>query len=172
MALGKCVLHGPCNVLHPITLGSISIVGRQGEISNTDAVIGLAARNRLHNRVFTIGVGAADAGLVEGLAQATSGRADFLTDVRNLSATAISQLESSRSSALGELQLHLPDSQLAEVSPFPLPRICRAVSVTFFAKCPRAVASILLTISSLDIPIQARRSRLDVIAALHSYETI
>jgi hypothetical protein len=99
---------------------------------------------------------------------------DFLTDMPNLSARVISQLESSRSSALGELQLHLPDSQLAEVSPFPLPRISRAVAVMFFAKCPRAVAPILLTGSSFNISIQARRSRLDgdVIAALHSYETI
>ena len=52
-----------------------------GQISNEGVALELARQHRRHNRVFTLGVGAAASGtLVRGLAAASGAAAEFIAD--------------------------------------------------------------------------------------------
>jgi hypothetical protein len=67
----------------------------------TDAVIEVVRNSANKNRVFAIGIGSgADPGLVEGIAEAGGGRADFIASGNDLTKVVISQLELSLQPAL------------------------------------------------------------------------
>jgi hypothetical protein len=64
------------------------------EGSNTDRVLELVRRNAVSTRCFAIGLGSgADIGLVQGIAEATGGRADFISDGEDLIGKVIGQIE-------------------------------------------------------------------------------
>jgi hypothetical protein len=64
------------------------------EVKHTDQVLAPARNNAPATRSCTIGIGrGADAGLVERLAQATGGRADFVGMNDDLTGTVIAQLQ-------------------------------------------------------------------------------
>jgi hypothetical protein len=100
-----------------------------GEVDNTDRVLELSAANRNRNRVFTIGIGGADAGLVEGLANATGGRWDFVHEGEDLSSKVIPQLQTSLSACLSDVQLHVAGASSIDVSPFPISLISKSISL-------------------------------------------
>jgi hypothetical protein len=152
-----------------------------GEIYETDRVIQMSADNRKDNRVFTIGIGGADAGLVEGLANATGGRADFVKDIADLTPTVMQQFHSSLAGHLVNIQFHVSGHDDLEISPFPILPISKAVSSTIYIKCHEAFdgSESILVSGDLgqehrDIPIETRHLGLEpgLLYCLYAYETL
>jgi hypothetical protein len=153
-----------------------------GEVNNTQAVIDAGRGNRASNRCFTIGLGSgADAGLVEGLADATGGRADFVQAGEDLSVKVIPQLELSLQPAVSDAAIHIEGHDGLEVSPWPIGSISPHVSFPF---CVRAAAElpaalILVTGSLLGEPIdtvveceECAPELQNCLRALFAFETI
>jgi hypothetical protein len=106
-----------------------------GEVSDTDVIIHEASDHRRSHRCFCIGVGiGADAGLVEGIANATGGRSDFVSDERDLSDKVIGQLSMSMQGCINKLALHIGGDEAFEVVPFPISPVSFNVSSTIFVK--------------------------------------
>ncbi|KAK8892617.1 von Willebrand factor A domain-containing protein 5A [Tritrichomonas musculus] len=97
-----------------------------GEVDNAEMTIDLVYSNSNENRCFTIGIGrGCDAGLVEGIANASGGMSDFVQENDSISDKVIPQLQSSLHSSVTSLEIHVEgeDNDSFEVSPFPLPPI-------------------------------------------------
>jgi hypothetical protein len=183
--LGGTELYGPLDHIYKQPLygrGTRQIfVLTDGEVDNTDQVVGLAASNQAKNRVFTLGIGSgADAGLVEGLANTTGGRADFVTSNEDLSGKVIPQLETSLSPSLNEVEIHVSGHDSIEISPYPLLPVTKSVSATYFVKLhgPGEVESVLMSGDLCgerqDLLIEHRRVILDdrLLSSLYAYETL
>jgi hypothetical protein len=134
--LGGTEIWGPLNEIYktPPKKGIRSVfVLTDGEIDDTDQVRIEASKNSKTHRCFCIGLGCgADAGLVEGLADATGGRSDFVRDGQNLSGTVISQLAVSMRPALTDLDVHFETTQSFKIAPFPIKPLPENVSNTIF----------------------------------------
>ena len=83
--LGGTELYAPLANLfaQPVRTGALRqvILLTDGQISNEPAVLELARQHRAKNRLFTFGIGSAcSAHLVKGLARATAGAAEFITE--------------------------------------------------------------------------------------------
>jgi hypothetical protein len=106
-----------------------------GEVDDTDEVIEIARRSSARNRCFTIGIGkGADAGLVEGIAEATGGRCDFVSWGIDLRKVVISQLELSFQSGITEVRVNIAGHDAIEVSPFPIAPLFPNIASTFFVR--------------------------------------
>ena len=93
-----------------------------GEVSDTDLVLSCAKEHRDLNRLFTLGIGkGADAGLVEGLANASGGRCDFVIDSDDdFSDKVIPQLEASLSCVISNVSIHIEGHEDVEFCESPL----------------------------------------------------
>ena len=97
-----------------------------GEILDIEKVVKLVKENANQNRCNTIGFGnACDGGLVEGIANASGGKCDFVQYDDSLSEKVIPQLMSSSQPLIKNIEIHLQgdENNTFEVSPFPLPSI-------------------------------------------------
>jgi hypothetical protein len=153
-----------------------------GEVSNTDAVIDLVRRSSAQNRCFTIGLGkGADAGLVEGIADASGGQSDFVASERHLGRVVISQLEKSLQSCYSTVSVHVGDHDGIEVTPFPVPSLFPGVAKTLFVRdgrgfsdAPQILLSAFQSGQAADfvIPSEVDRGLERALSALFAYETI
>jgi hypothetical protein len=108
----------------------------------------------------------------------TGGRADFVLSGEDLSAKVIQQLQCSLSASLAQVEIHLPDDSLVEVSPFPILPVAQAVSSTIFVKSSASVDSVLVSADCCgerqDIAIEVRPSQIDgaLFYGLYTYEAL
>ena len=96
-----------------------------GEVYNTDEIIKLVHQNRSKCRIFTVGIGEADPGIIENLAHITQGASTFIDtkdDLETYEMKMIDLLEASLSPALTNVEI-LGDSEIKEIWPNPLPSI-------------------------------------------------
>jgi hypothetical protein len=130
-----------------------------GEVLDTAKVIDLCRTHRGQNRCFTVGIGAgADAGMVEGIADATAGRAVFVQAGGDLSATVIPQLELSMQPAFVDVSVLVENQTDAEVAPFPIGTITPKVSFPVYLRASQDFAletGILVTGTYLDKQVES-----------------
>ena len=95
-----------------------------GEVNDVESVLDLISTNSNENRCFTIGIGrGCDAGLVEGMANASGGISDFVQEGDSISEKVIPQLQSSLHPSVTSVEIHIENNDSFEVSPYPLPSI-------------------------------------------------
>jgi hypothetical protein len=153
-----------------------------GEVSNTDQVIELARRNAVSNRCFSIGLGGgADAGLVQGIADATGGRADFVSEGEDLTEKVIGQLETSLCGGImTNVSIEVSNVGGIQFAPFPIPSISAAVAQTVFGRCPSPLGRSPILVSGdlfgerIDEVVESKETDVgeEVLKALFAYETI
>jgi hypothetical protein len=115
-----------------------------GEVSNTEEVLACARRNAEKSRCFTLGIGTgADAGLVQGLAHATGGQADFVLDGSDPSEKVIPQLALSFV-ATKKVEVEPVGAESLEVSPYPVPSLTPGVALTFFVRGSGPVEGVVI----------------------------
>ena len=93
-----------------------------GEVQEPSEVFRLCEAYKDRNRIFTLGIGSgADAGIVEGLADLTGGRSDFVWDSRDFSSKVIPQLQTSLQCPITNLSIQIEGHDVIETSLVPLP---------------------------------------------------
>ena len=106
-----------------------------GEVRDAAEVIELVSTYSNENRCFTIGIGrGCDAGLVEGIANSSSGKCDFVQEGDSISEKVIPQLESSLYGILSSVEIHLEgeENDDFQVSPYPLPPLtCKGCCLVY-----------------------------------------
>ncbi|KAK8842130.1 von Willebrand factor A domain-containing protein 5A [Tritrichomonas musculus] len=136
-----------------------------GEVSDVEQVLDLISSHSNENRCFTIGIGrGCDAGLVEGIANASGGISDFVQEGDSISEKVIPQLQSSLHPSVTSLEIHIEgeENDSFEVSPYPLPPVnAKGSTVVFLRQKKRENAfegGILITGNygkeSVEIPIE------------------
>jgi hypothetical protein len=153
-----------------------------GQVGNTDSLINLARKNRDKNRIFTLGIGrAADAGVINGLARVTCGRADFLASSDDMTPVVISQLETSLQVTFEFPVIKVPDNDSIEVAPLPMSPITQSVSATYFMSSARVIEQIEAVFvdgefagSPMTLTAKARPTRLDpcLMHGMYAYEAL
>jgi hypothetical protein len=152
-----------------------------GEVSNTDSVIDLCRSNSNANRCFTIGLGSgADAGLVEGIANATGGRSDFVIGDDDLSGKVIGQLEASLLPGMSDVRVEVAGHDGIEFAPFPLPSLFPMIAQTIIGAGSESIGETQVLISGdfggshVDEVICLRETALNesILRALFAFETI
>lgn len=111
-----------------------------GEVSDMKSIINLVEQNSNQNRCNTIGFGrGCDGGLVEGIANASGGKCDFVQYNDSLSEKVIPQLQSSFLPYIENVEIHLQgeDNNSFEISPFPLPNISYNNSILCYLRCKK-----------------------------------
>jgi hypothetical protein len=191
IAQGLAADFGGTNIYSPLTavfaaermgvgLRQVFVI-TDGEVSDTDRVIALARENARENRCFTIALGSgADAGLVQGIADATGGLAAFIADGPDLTGKVIEQLEASVRPALSDVSVEVAGVDGIELAPFPLPALSAAVAQTVFGRAPRPLGDVTVLVSGdaggecFDSAVVGRDSGIveGVLGALFAYETI
>ena len=136
-----------------------------GEVFDRERVLKLVSANSGKNRCFTIGIGrGSDAGLIEGIANASGGKCDFVQEGDSISEKVIPQLKSSLHPSLNSIEIHIEgeNNDSFEVSPFPIPTInAKGASVVYLRMKKREENSfekgVLITASydkqNVEIPI-------------------
>ena len=95
-----------------------------GEVWNVSDVIELVSSHSNENRCFTIGIGrGCDAGLVEGIANSSGGKCDFVQEGDSISEKVIPQLECSLHGVLTSIEVNIEgqENDSFQISPYPLP---------------------------------------------------
>jgi calmodulin len=100
------------------------IVLTDGQVSNTEQVIALAQRNAAHAALYTIGIGSGVSHrLVEGLAEAGGGAAEFVAGSERLEQKVVRQLQRAMSQAVPCLvNVELPGVSFEQLAPATLRR--------------------------------------------------
>ena len=112
-----------------------------GEVSNTDAVIDLARRHAAHARIFTFGIGAAASHhLVQGLARAGEGEAEFIAPGERIEAKVLRQLSRALAPALSDVKVEWGGLS-AEQAPHEVPPVFADGRVLLFAKLDKPEAA-------------------------------
>lgn len=136
-----------------------------GEVDDSERVLELISNHSNENRCFAIGIGrGCDAGLVEGIANASGGICDFVQEEDLISEKVIPQLLASLHPSVTSLEIHIEgeDNDSFEVSPYPLPSVnANGSTVVYIRQKKRENAfngGILITGSygkaSIEIPIE------------------
>jgi Ca-activated chloride channel family protein len=91
------------------------VVLTDGEVSNTDAVIGLASKHAGSTRVFTFGIGAgASHHLVRGLARAGRGAAEFIYPGERIEKKVVGQFAKLLSPALADVRVEWAGGEVTQ----------------------------------------------------------
>lgn len=107
-----------------------------GQVTNEPAVIALARRHRVRNRLFTFGIGqAASAFLVNGLARATGGAAEFIAPGERIEEKVLRTFGRLASPPVTDVEIDWGDAD-AEVAPRTLPPIFDGDVLRAFARLP------------------------------------
>jgi hypothetical protein len=79
-----------------------------GEVGNTEDIISSVSVNKGSYRKFSVGIGsAADAGLINGIAEVSGGKSAFVQDNDNLNTIVIDLVSSAISSAITNLEIQI-----------------------------------------------------------------
>lgn len=109
-----------------------------GEVLDVESVLSLILNNSKENWCFTLGIGrGCDAGLVEGMAQASGGKCDFVQEGDSISEKMIPQMLASLQASLTSVEIHIQGENNNDfmVSPFPIPNINpTGASIVFLKK--------------------------------------
>lgn len=108
-----------------------------GEVYNVPSILSLARKNSYQNRIFSIGIGrGCDAGLVEGIANVTGGKSDFVQVGDSIDEKLLSQLRSSFQPVIRSIEVHVSgqDKDSFEISPYPIPNISPGSCLVFFLR--------------------------------------
>lgn len=92
-----------------------------GEVYDTEKVIGLVASNSHNTRVFTLGIGSGvSTSLIKGVARAGNGRAEFIADNHRIQPKVVSLLKCATQPSLSEIEIkwNLPKAKI----PVPIPK--------------------------------------------------
>jgi hypothetical protein len=123
----------------------------------------------------------ADAGLVEGLADASGGRSDFVDSCEDLSLKVIPQLELSIQPGVSDVAIHIEYQYDLEVTPSPMPSITPNVSFPFFVRASGDLRSHPILLAGwfmgehIDIVIESEACSAEIsrcLQALFAFETI
>lgn len=141
--LGGTELYGPLEsfLSRRPCLGGMRqvILLTDGQISNEPAVIGLARRYRSGNRIFTFGIGPASSRhLVRGLAEATRGAAEFITEGERIEEKVLRTFSRLATPDLTDLVMRWDGGDGLEQSPTTIPPIFNGDALTVYARCPEA----------------------------------
>jgi hypothetical protein len=116
--------------------------------------------------------------LVEGIADATGGRADFVASGEDLSLKVIPQLELSLLPSITGVNIHIEGHDSIEISPFPIGNITPNISSTFFVRSSSPFSpsqSVLVTgqyiDESTDTVVETRPAELELIP-LFAFESL
>jgi len=152
-----------------------------GEVSDTSSVLNLVEENNGKNRCFSVGLGkGADAGLVEGIASRSYGKASFVFNNNELDSKIMDLLESSFSSPIKEVEVFIENEENIEVSPYPIPPIfMNNVTNVFISTSNEINTSQSLMVSgslldsNIDIPINIiNDNTIDCLPQLFAYNNI
>jgi hypothetical protein len=118
------------------------VVLTDGEVTNTDAVIALAASHAARTRIFTFGIGAgASHHLVRGLARAGGGTAEFIHPGERIEPKVLRQLGRLLSPALTNVKVEWTDGTVTQAPSTVPPVFSGGRLVTYgFVKGPRPSA--------------------------------
>lgn len=95
-----------------------------GKVDNREIVLQLISQNSKNNRCFTIGIGNyCDTELVKGMAKESRGSCDFVKEGDMISYKVIPQFQSSISTVLTSIDIHIEGEDSFIASPFPIPPI-------------------------------------------------
>jgi hypothetical protein len=79
-----------------------------GEVGNTEDILSSVSVNKGSYRIFSVGIGsAADAGLINGIAEVSGGKSAFVQDNDSLNTIVIDLLSSAISSAITNLEIQI-----------------------------------------------------------------
>lgn len=106
-----------------------------GEVDNKVNVIDLVRDNKKYNKCFTIGLGrGCDAGLVEGIAEASEGKCDFVQEGCSISEKVIPLLQASLYCSIDDIEVFCEgeDNDSLEIVPFPIPSLNQNGAIQLF----------------------------------------
>jgi len=183
---GGADLLGPLEDLFGVPMKGRSVwqvfVMTDGQVGNSDRVISLCATNASTHRCFTLGIGGgADAGLVEGIASATGGRANFVGAGDDFGEKVIPQLGAAVSGAIASVAMPVEGREDIAVAYFPIRPISYSISETIVVRdgAPfNGSKPVLVTGQccgdSVDITVSANREGVsaECLEVLFAYESI
>jgi Ca-activated chloride channel family protein len=115
-----------------------------GEVTNTDAVIALARKHAGTTRVFTFGIGAgASRHLVEGLARAGEGSAEFIAPGERIEAKVMRQLGRALTAALTDVTVEW-GALRAEQAPHEAPPVFADGRVVLYGRLEKAEPGVVV----------------------------
>lgn len=129
--LASLLKHKPC-------VGSSRqiILLTDGQISNEPAVIALARKYRSWNRIFTFGIGPASSRhLIRGLAEATRGAAEFITEGERIEEKVLRTFSRLSTPALTDLAVQWETAGELEQAPAEIPPLFDGDAMVVYARC-------------------------------------
>ena len=152
-----------------------------GEVHDSESVIELVRRNNATNCCFTLGIGTgADGGLVEGIADASYGSAEFVGNNDDMNEKVIQQLKLSLGSSMTNVEVHIDGHESVEYSKFPLGMVSKGIASTILLRSRTAFDSDTTALVSgkigsvdVDIPVEISGSISSrALEALFAFESI
>jgi Ca-activated chloride channel homolog len=136
--LGGTEIHAPLESIMRVPMPPDKvrtvIVLTDGEVTNEPAVIALARKHRAHNRIFSFGIGAASSAfLVNGLARATGGAAEFVGFNEAIEEKVLRTFARIGSPVVSEVRIDW-DGTPVESSPSEIPAIFDGDAVVIYAR--------------------------------------
>lgn len=174
--LGGTELYGPLESFlkqkPPVGASRQVVLLTDGQISNEAAVIDLARKHRACNRFFTFGIGPASSRhLVRGLAEATRGAAEFITEGERIEDKVLRTFSRLATPALTDLAIRWVGVNGLEQAPAEIPPVFDGDAMVVYARCAGKNIPSRVTLKC-GTPTGTRAWTLDVPPAVRSGETL